>query len=72
MQQSLSSRIIDKAGLKPVSSATETRKNIGISFVASLFMMLSKREEKGADQSARICRLVFALLFTNPEYTFPA
>ena len=46
----------DKAKLKSVYSATETRQKIEISPVASLDMILSKKaNNKGADQSARMC-----------------
>ena len=39
-----------------------------ILLVASLYMILSnKRMTKGADQSGRMCRLVCAFLFANPE-----
>ena len=37
-------RVSDKARLKPVSSATETSKNTGISLLASLDMVLSKTQ----------------------------
>ena len=46
----------DNARLKPVSWASETIKNIEISLVASLDMILNfqKAYNKGADQSARM------------------
>ena len=37
-------RVSDKVRLKPVSSATETSKNIDILLVASLDMILSSKE----------------------------
>ena len=47
-------RVSDKARLKPVSSATETSYKIESSLVATLDMILSKKQiTKGADQTAR-------------------
>ena len=46
--------VSDKARLKPVPSATESSKKIGISLLASLDMILSKKaNNKGADQTAQ-------------------
>ena len=48
----------DKECFKPVSSAKETSLKIEISPAASLHMILSKKQKKGADQTARMRRLV--------------
>ena len=59
----------DKARFKPVSSATETNKKIEISpvHVARLHMILSKKtNNKGADQTARMRRLVCTCVVRKP------
>ena len=55
---------LDKARFKPVSSATENSQKIRISPEAILDMILSKKntKNKGADQSARMRRLVCAFV----------
>ena len=50
----------DKECFKPVSSAKETSLKIEISPAASLHMILSKKQKKGADQTVRMRRLVCA------------
>ena len=57
-------RGLDEAGLKPVSSAPETRYKIGISLVA-----FQKATNKGPDQPAHMRRLVFAFVVCKPLKT---
>ena len=61
-------RVSDKASFKPVSLATETSKKIEISPVESLPMILSKKQitKAGADQTARMHRLVCARVVRKP------
>ena len=62
--------VFHKVRLKPVSSATETSQKIEISLIASLDMILSKISKyvskdgnnKGADQTARMRRLVYTFV----------
>ena len=56
----------DKECFKPVSSAKETSLKIEISPAASLHMILSKKQKKGADQTARMRRLVCACVVHKP------
>ena len=60
----------DKECFKPVSSAKETSLKIEISPAASLHMILSKKQTKGADQTAQMRRCAgwsAPMLFTNPR-----
>ena len=58
----------EKSRLKPVSSATtESSWKIVILLVASLDMILSNTQKKGADQSAQIGRLVCAFFVRKPR-----
>ena len=59
----------DKECFKPVSSAKETSLKIEISPAASLHMILSKKQKKGADQTARMRRLVCACVVHKPPKT---
>ena len=59
----------DKECFKPVSSAKETSLKIEISPAASLHMILSKKQKKGADQTARMRRLVCAYVVHKPPKT---
>ena len=64
----------DKECFKPVSSAKETSLKIEISPAASLHMILSKKQKKkkkkkGADQTARMRRLVCACVVHKPRKT---
>ena len=59
----------DKECFKPVSSAKETSLKIKISPAASLHMILSKKQKKGADQTARMRRLVCACVVHKPPKT---
>ena len=59
----------DKECFKPVSSAKETSLKIEISPAASLHMILSKKQKKGADQIARMRRLVCACVVHKPPKT---
>ena len=53
----------DNARLKPVSSATKTSQKIEISLETTLDIILSKKaNNKGADQSARMHRLICAFV----------
>ena len=62
--------VSDKASFKPVSSATETSKKIEISPLASLYMILSeKTNNKGADKTAWIGRLVYTCVVHKPPKT---
>ena len=58
------SRVSNKAGLKPVSSATETSLEIRIVLAFSKFRYgtIKKVNTKGADQSVQLRRLVGAIL----------
>ena len=56
-----------KEYFKPVSSAIETSLKIEISPAASLHMILSKKRKKGADQTARMRRLVCACVVRKPQ-----
>ena len=59
-----------KASFKAVSSATETSWKIEISPVASLHMILSKKaNNKGADQTVRMRRLICACVVRKPTKT---
>ena len=55
-------RVSDKGRLKPVSSATGTSLKIDIWLVASLDTILSKANNKGADQSAQ---MIFSLMIVT-------
>ena len=58
--------VSDKASFKPVSSAIETSKKIEISPVASLHNgTFQKANNKGADQTAPMRRLVCACVICN-------
>ena len=57
-------RISDQVRFKRAYSATETSYKIEISLVASLYMILSNN--KGADQTARMRRLVCAFVVRKP------
>ena len=60
----------DKECFKSVSSAKETSLKIEISPAASLHMILSKKQKKkGADQTARMRRLVCACVVHKPPKT---
>ena len=59
----------DKECFKPVSSAKETSLKIEISPAASLHIILSKKQKKGADQTARMRRLVCACVVHKPPKT---
>ena len=59
----------DKECFKPVSSAKETSLKIEISPAASLHMILSKKQKKGADQTAWMRRLVCACVVHKPPKT---
>ena len=61
----------DKECFKPVSSAKEeTSLKIEISPAASLHMILSKKQKKkGADQTARMHRLVCGFSRRGPYYS---
>ena len=60
--------VSNKAGLKPVSSATETSQKIEILLEASLDMILSKKQTTKALVSLHGCAGWSApLLFANPE-----
>ena len=59
----------DKECFKPVSSAKETSLKIEISPAASLHMILSKKQKKGADQTARMRRLVCTCVVHKPPKT---
>ena len=60
----------DKECFKPVSSAKETSLKIEISPAASLHMILSKKKKKkGADQTARMRRLICACVVHKPRKT---
>ena len=59
----------DKECFKPVSSVKETSLKIEISPAASLHMILSKKQKKGADQTARMRRLVCACVVHKPPKT---
>ena len=56
-----------KEYFNPVSSAIETSLKIEISHAASLHMLLSKKRKKGADQTARMRRLVCACVVRKPQ-----
>ena len=58
---------VDKEYFKPVSSVIETSLKIEISPAASLHMILSKKQIKGADQTARMRRLVCACVVDKPR-----
>ena len=58
----------DKECFKPVSPAKETSFKIEISPAASLHI-LSKKQKKGADQTARMRRLVCACVVHKPPKT---
>ena len=59
----------NKECFKPVSSAKETSLKIEISPAASLHMILSKKQKKGADQTAQMRRLVCACVVHKPPKT---
>ena len=59
--------VADKAGLKPVSSATETSKKIKILLVR--YDPFQNLNNKGADQSALMRRLVCAFVVHKPPKT---
>ena len=62
--------VSDKASFKPVSSATVTSLRIEISPVPSLhYDTFQKANNKGADQSAQMCRLVCACVVRKPPKT---
>ena len=63
----------DKVRFKPACSATETSQKIEISLIASLDMLVSnKQKNKGADQTARMHRLVCAFVVRKtPKTDFP-
>ena len=60
--------VFDKASFKPVSSATEISRKVEVSPVASLHM-IRKVNNKGADQTARMRRLVCACVVCKPLKT---
>ena len=60
--------VSDKSRLKPVSSATETS-YIKISLLASLNDIFQNAYNKGADQSAWMCRLVCGFVGRKPPKT---
>ena len=62
-------RVSDKARQKPASSATETSWKIEISPVARLHILSKKHNNKGADQTARMRRLVCACVVRKPPKT---
>ena len=62
-------RCFDTECFKPVSSATETSLKIEILPAASLHMILSKKQKKSADQTARMRRLVYACVVHKPPKT---
>ena len=60
----------NKVRLKPACSATETSWKVEISLMASLDCdTFQKAKNKGADQTARVRRLVCAYVFRNPPKT---
>ena len=61
--------VSDKARLKPVSSATQTSKKIEILPVASLDMILSKKQITKGNQIVRMGRLVSAFVVRKPPKT---
>ena len=62
--------VSDKWRLKPDTLATETSQKIEISPIARLDMNLSNKQiTKGADQTARMCRLVCIFVAHKPPKT---
>ena len=57
----------DKPKLKSVFSASETRLKIGNLLVACLYMIFYKENNKDADQSVRLRRLVSAFVGHKPQ-----
>ena len=61
--------VSDKASFKSVFSATETSWNVEISPVASLYNTFQNANNKGAEQTARMRRLVRACVVGKPPKT---
>ena len=62
--------VSEKVSLKPISTATETSKKIEMSLVASLDNgAFQTANNKGADQTARMHRLVLAFVVCKPPKT---
>ena len=59
-----------KGSLKPVSSAKQASKKIEVSLVASLDMTSKKADNKVADVTARMRRLICAFVVTNHQRQF--
>ena len=58
-------RVFNKASFKLVSSATENSYEIEISY----YVTFQKANNKGTDQTARMCRLVCACVVRSPPKT---
>ena len=61
--------VSDKVRLKPVPTATETSQKIEISLAASLNLCIPKANNKGADQTARMRRLVCVFIVHKSSKT---
>ena len=69
MQENMSSGFPTKEDTKQ-SPQLQSSQKTEISFVASLDMILLKKaNNKGADQTVRMCRLVCAFVVRNPPKT---
>ena len=54
----------------PVSSTTETSRQWNFAWSKTIYDTFQSANNKGADQTARMRRLVCTLLLTNPEDRF--